>query len=114
LDCAPGELTLLYRAGSEGQLVLREELEEIARTRGAGLHFLLGPSDGAYDPSPSSQLRSSRGDPLAPQALRALVPDLAEHDVYLCGPPGMADAATASLLRAGVPEAHLHTELFRF
>ncbi|GHA40152.1 ferric reductase [Streptomyces spiroverticillatus] len=101
LECAPGELTLFYRAGSEAQLVLREELEEIARERRANLHFLLGPSDGAYDP-------------LAPRALRALLPDLAEHDVFLCGPPGMADAATASLRRAGVPEGHIHVELFRF
>ncbi|GAA3489575.1 ferredoxin reductase family protein [Streptomyces cremeus] len=101
LECAPGELTLLYRARNEAQLVLREELEAIARARGAGLRFLLGPSDGAYDP-------------LAPQALRALLPDLAEHDVYLCGPPGMADAAMASLRRAGVPERQLHVEIFRF
>ncbi len=101
LECAPGELTLFYRAGSEAQLVLREELEAIARARGAGLRFLLGPSDGAYDP-------------LAPRALRALLPDLAEHDVYLCGPPGMADAAMASLRRAGVPDGQLHVEIFRF
>ncbi|MFJ6697643.1 ferric reductase-like transmembrane domain-containing protein [Streptomyces sp. NPDC091272] len=101
LPCAPGDLTLLYRARGEGQLVLRAELERIARERRAGLHFLLGASDAAYDP-------------LAPQSLRALVPDLAEHDVYLCGPPGMADTATASLIRAGVPAARIHTELFRF
>ncbi|MEU8886416.1 ferredoxin reductase family protein [Streptomyces sp. NPDC048442] len=101
LPCAPGELTLLYRANQEGQLVLRAELEEIARERQAGLHFLLGASDSAYDP-------------MAPQALRALLPDLAEHDVYLCGPPGMADAARASLLRAGVPESCIHAETFRF
>jgi ferredoxin-NADP reductase len=81
--------------------VLREELETIAARRGAGLHFLLGPSDGPYNP-------------LAPRALRELVPDLAERDVYLCGPPGMADTAMAALTRAGVPEDHIHTEQFTF
>lgn len=101
LPGGPGELTLFYRAGSAAQLVLRGELEEIARERRAGLHFLLGPSGAAYDP-------------MAPQALRALLPDLAEHDVYLCGPPGMADAARVSLRRAGVPEFRVHEELFRF
>ncbi|MGW1865319.1 hypothetical protein ACWCPS_07155 [Streptomyces mauvecolor] len=68
---------------------------------GASLHYLLGPSDASFDP-------------LAPQALRNLVPDLAEHDVYLCGPGPMADAATASLIKAGVPEQRIHTEQFGF
>ncbi|MGW6902116.1 ferredoxin reductase family protein [Streptomyces sp. NPDC054919] len=97
----PGDLTLLYRAGDATQLVLRSELEEIARARGAALHYLLGPSDAAFDP-------------LAPQALRHLVPGLTEHDVYLCGPPGMSEAATAALLRAGVPESRIHSECFTF
>ncbi|MCF3125728.1 ferredoxin reductase family protein [Streptomyces arenae] len=101
LPCGPGDLTLLYRAGSAEQLVLRDELEEIARGRQAGLHYLLGPSDAAFDP-------------LAPQALRDLVPGLTEHDVYLCGPPGMSAAATTALVRAGVPEERIHAECFTF
>ncbi|ATL27561.1 ferric reductase-like transmembrane domain-containing protein [Streptomyces formicae] len=99
LPGGPGDLTLLYRAGSAEQLVLREELEAIAASRQAGLHFLLGRSDAAFDP-------------LAPQALCNLVPDLAEHDVYLCGPPGMTAAATTALLRAGVPQERIHAECF--
>lgn len=83
LPGGPGDLTLLYRAGDAAQLVLREELEAIAAARGAALHYLLGPSDGPFDP-------------LAPRALRNLVPDLADHDVYLCGPPGMSRAAAAA------------------
>ncbi|MFE3764026.1 ferric reductase-like transmembrane domain-containing protein [Streptomyces sp. NPDC059104] len=101
LPGGPGDITLLYRAGAEEQLVLRDELEVIAARRRAGLHYLLGPSDGAYDP-------------LAPRALTALVPDLVEHDVYLCGPPGMAEATRRALLRAGVPAGRVHSECFSF
>nr|WP_244316390.1 ferredoxin reductase family protein [Streptomyces albidochromogenes] len=101
LPGGPGDLTLLYRASHRAHLVLRDELEHIARTRQAGLHYLLGPSDAAYDP-------------LAPQALRGLVPDLAAHDVFLCGPPRMVEAATAALTRAGVPGGHIHSECFTF
>ncbi len=101
LPAGPGDLTLLYRAGDAGQLVLRDELEAIATERQAALHYLVGRSDDAYDP-------------LAPQALRALVPDLSDHDVYLCGPPGMADATTAALLRAGVPSGRIHSECFTY
>ncbi|WP_411105400.1 ferric reductase-like transmembrane domain-containing protein [Streptomyces sp. cmx-4-9] len=101
LPGGPGDLTLLYRAGAEEQLVLRAELEAIAAERQAGLHYLLGPSGGAWDP-------------LAPLALAALVPDLAEHDVYLCGPPGMTEATRSALLRAGVPAGRIHCECFTF
>lgn len=97
LPGGPRDITLLYRAGAEEQLVLRAELEAIAAERQAGLHCLLGPSGAAHDP-------------LAPQALAALVPDLAERDVYLCGPPGMAGAAQAGLLRAGVPAGRIPAE----
>ncbi|MEV1019071.1 ferric reductase-like transmembrane domain-containing protein [Streptomyces sp. NPDC050264] len=101
LPGGPGDITLLYRANNAGQLVLREELEAIARTRQAALHYLLGPSDAAFDP-------------LAPQALRNLVPGLADHDVYVCGPPGMTSAATTALARAGIPEERIHAESFTY
>ncbi|QES54602.1 ferric reductase [Streptomyces venezuelae] len=101
LPGGPGDITLLYRAGAEEHLVLRAELEAIAAGRQAGLHYLLGPSGAAYDP-------------LAPQALAARVPGLAEHDVYLCGPPGMAEATRTALLRAGVPAGRIHSECFSF
>ncbi|MFD9359540.1 ferric reductase-like transmembrane domain-containing protein [Streptomyces sp. NPDC060031] len=110
LPGGPGEITLLYRAGAEEHLVLRSELEAIAAERQAGLHYLLGPSGAAGGHLPAV----AGGDPLAPQALAALVPDLAEHDVYLCGPPGMARAAQTSLLRAGVPAGRIHSECFSF
>lgn len=123
-----GDITLLYRASSAEQLVLREELEEIARSRGAGLHYLLGTSGtsgtsgASFDPSPFSPpppspgaaCRPGAGGPLSPRALRDLVPDLAEHDVYLCGPPGMAASATTALLGAGVPRERIHAECFTF
>lgn len=99
LPGGPGDVTLLYRASDAAGLVLRAELETIARERQAALHFLLGPSDGAFDP-------------LAPRSLRHLVPGLAAHDVYLCGPPAMARAATDSLIRAGVPAHRIHSEDF--
>ncbi|MER5776823.1 ferredoxin reductase family protein [Streptomyces sp. NPDC002039] len=101
LPGGPGDITLLYRAGAEEQLVLRAELEAIAAERQAGLHYLLGRSDDAHDP-------------LAPRSLLTLVPDLVEHDVYLCGPPGMSDATRAALLRAGVPAGRVHSECFSF
>ncbi|MFJ2955063.1 ferric reductase-like transmembrane domain-containing protein [Streptomyces sp. NPDC087270] len=99
LPARPGDLTLIYRARTAGDLALRGELEAIARSRGARLHYLLNEADG----------RSPR---LTADFLGAAVPDVAEHDVYLCGPPGMARASYEALRTAGVPARHIHHESF--
>jgi ferredoxin-NADP reductase len=100
LPAAPGDLTLVYRATDRAGLVLTEELARIAAARGAALHYLVG------------SRRDLAGDPLT--TLSRLVPGLAAHDVYLCGPEGMTAAATAALRRAGVPRRHIHHESFDF
>ena len=59
--------------------------------------------------------RSDLGsDPLSAAALNANIPSLARHVVYLCGPPGMTDAAKQALRAAGVPRRQIHHESFEF
>lgn len=101
LPAGPGDLTLVYRASRPADVVLRRELDAIAARRGAQLHYLLGS-------------RAKLGyDPLDAGRLRALVPDLAAHDVYLCGPDAMTEAAERSLRAAGVPRSRIHAESFQ-
>ena len=102
LPAAPGDLTLLYRASSADDVVFRHELEQLAERRGANLHFLLG------------RRRELGRDPLTGTALTGLVPDLAHHDVYLCGPAGMTETVKRSLRAAGVPNRRIHHESFEF
>jgi ferredoxin-NADP reductase len=45
-------------------------------------------------------------------ALRRLVPDVAEREAYLCGPPPWMAAVKASLYEAGMSGAFVHTEEF--
>ena len=40
------------------------------------------------------------------------LPDVAEHDVYLCGADGWMTAARTAALDAGVPAASIHLERF--
>jgi ferredoxin-NADP reductase len=49
---------------------------------------------------------------LSPSHLKELVPDIAERDVYVCGPPGMIDRILPDLREASVPRHHLHVERF--
>ncbi len=101
-ETLPGEVTLLYRATTRSELVFERELAGIARARGAVLYLLVG-----------SRAELGR-DPLTPAELTRLVPDLAGHDVYVCGPDGMTAAATAALRAAGVPRRRIHRESFAF
>ena len=98
----PGEITLIYRASSPGDVVFGPELDAIARDRGAAVHYLIG-----------SRARLG-GDPLTAERLLSLVPGLRGRDVYVCGPAGMTDSAVAALELAGVPRAQIHHESFEF
>ena len=102
IPAAPGDLTLVYRASHDADVVFRRELEHLAQRRQARLRFLVG-------------RRTDLGrDPLAAASLVANVPDLQEHDVYICGPTGMTDSVTRSLRAAGVPRRQIHHESFEF
>jgi predicted ferric reductase len=106
-----GGATLLYRARSEADLTFRAELDAIAKQRGVRVVYLTGRR--APDPSgvgvwrPESLAHRSEA-----QALRHLVPDIAGHDVFLCGPDDWAAAARRALREVGVPAAHVHEERF--
>lgn len=102
LPAAAGELTLIYRATDWADVVFSDELLRIAESRDAALHYLVG------------SRRDLGRDPLSPAALTRILPDLAAHDVYVCGPDGMTTAAIAALRRAGVPRRHIHHESFEF
>ncbi|MGW6404670.1 ferredoxin reductase family protein [Streptomyces sp. NPDC055134] len=99
LPAAPGDLTLLYRARTAEELALRGELEAIAGARGARLLYALNGPDGTRTPFTADRLQ-------------AVLPDIARHDVYLCGPRGMSLAVYDALRTAQVPAAHIHYESF--
>jgi predicted ferric reductase len=96
----PGDITVVYRALRPEDVILRDELDLIAKRRGAELHYLFGDH--------------REGDSLSPEHLKELVPDIAQRDVYVCGPPAMTDAIQATLARTGVSRRHIYTERFAF
>jgi predicted ferric reductase len=99
LPGGPGDITLLYRATSAHDLLFRSELETLASARRITVRYLLGP-------------RHQEPNPLSPRHLRHLVSDVAQRDVYLCGPAGMMDVAAKSLRSLGVARSHIHRERF--
>jgi predicted ferric reductase len=105
----PGDVAVLYRGGDEQSLVLREELEDLAATSGLRVRLLLGPPvNGSWLP-PGLARRDARADA---RTLSELVPDLVEHEVYVCGPPPWMRLVRRALALAGVPASHVHDERF--
>ncbi|MCK9893951.1 ferric reductase-like transmembrane domain-containing protein [Frankia sp. AgB32] len=94
------DVVVVHRASHPDDLALHGEFREVAD---AGLLRL-------------RTLTGSRGelgfDPLDATHLGAAVPDAADRDVFVCGPPGMTIAAARSLRALGVPRHRIHTEEF--
>jgi predicted ferric reductase len=97
-----GHVVVLYRVGSDRDAVLLPELHRLARARGAVVHMLTGLSNAA----------GPHGPLLGAANILALVPDVAERDVFVCGRPGMTSAVLRSLRELGIPGPQVHAERF--
>ncbi|AIS01139.1 ferric reductase-like transmembrane domain-containing protein [Streptomyces glaucescens] len=97
LEELSGHAVVIHRVATERDAVLHDELRELAQAKGAELYLVTGPAT---------------PDRLAPAELARLVPDIADRDVYLCGPPGMTAAVRRSLRELGVPKPQIHFERF--
>ena len=105
LAYAPGDAVLLHRWSDEP--IFADELIALARHRGLVAWGIPGPRR-----APDSWLGSGIEAPTDLAALTSWVPDVAERDVYVCGPAPWADLVVRDLRAAGVPEQHVHVESF--
>ena len=103
LEDMPPDTIVIYRASRTDDLVFRAELEDLAERRDAWVRYIVGSRN---DQGPRRLF--------TPDGLLGLVPDVNRRDVYLCGPPGLVDAAVATLRELEVPEAQTHLDPFEF
>lgn len=96
-----GDLVLIYRAVSEDDLVFQDELDRLARSRGITIHYVLG-----------DHRAPGNGFLMSTPHLKQLMPDIAEREIYLCGPRPMMQILQRNVRRAGVPSAFIHTDQF--
>jgi len=59
-------------------------------------------------------LSASLGGARWAPAIGRLVPDIAQRDVYVCGPGGFMKSFIAAARTLGVPQARIHHEDFAF
>jgi ferredoxin-NADP reductase len=93
------DVTVLLRASTHGELVLRDEVADEVTHRGGRLLEIVGSRD---------RVR------LDAAALRELVPDVRRREVYVCGPDALSQQLASELRRAGVPAPRIHFESFTF
>lgn len=96
-----GDVVVVYRAAHEDDLALADEIEALAEERGATVHHVVGDHR-----TPAGRMLLSH------ESLSGLVPDIAHREVYICGPPAMADAVRKVALAARVPGRNVHVERF--
>ena len=106
LDIAGGDLVVLHRFHHTP--LFGPELDHLARERGLAVLDLPGRrrSDESWLPAGVDP----RVDDLT--ALTYWVPDIAERDVFVCGPEVWTGLVRATLLAAGLPPERLHLETF--
>jgi ferredoxin-NADP reductase len=93
------EIDILFRASNEADLVLKSELDKLAKKTGARVHYLVGP-------------RSKH--PIDAQYISKLVPAFKDSDVFICGPAPLVDAVRAAAIESGIPKNRFHDEAFAF
>lgn len=102
----PGEATVLLRAGSADETYHWEEIREIAAAKGLTVYTMVGHRS-QVGPSWMSETDAERG-----VELDSAFPELAESDLYVCGPTNWLDAVVADARAHGVPEHRIHAERF--
>jgi len=105
LHYAPGEAIMLQRFTAEP--LFTRELQALAAERGLQVVHLPGPRRTA-----SSVLGPAAQGLPELIALRRWVPDIADRDVFICGPSAWTYGFERLVLAAGVPADRIHTESF--
>ncbi len=93
------DVVVVVRASTPNELVHRDEVAALVKQRGGRLHEVLGPRN---------KVR------LNARTLRRVVPDIAERDVYVCGPEGFSSEIVEAALRLGAVPDQIHHEAFGF
>jgi predicted ferric reductase len=105
LDYAPGDAVLLYRY--TGRPLFVSEFEQLAADRGLQVLGLPG-----HRRAEGSWLGDGVGPADDLTALTYWVPDIADRDVYVCGPEPWADDVRRATEAAGLPADRFHVESF--
>jgi predicted ferric reductase len=95
------QLDVIFRASKVEDLVLKAEMDYLANNSDGSIriHYLVGPR---------------KDHPMDARALRQIAPNIADSDIYVCGPAPLVDAVHKAAEALGVPKNRIHDEAFAF
>ena len=105
LEYAPGDAVMLHRY--RDRPLMQREFEQLATDRGLELLWLPGGRR-----SPESWLGPHAGKADDVTSLVHWVPDIAERDTFVCGPPAWTAQVVRTLQGAGLTHDQIHIESF--
>ncbi len=98
------DAVVLYAVRTKGEFAFTNELDKLTTRPGVSLHYVIS----------DEKVPGMTHGLVTTKVLHALVPELADREVLLCGPPAMMDHVTKHLIAVGVPHRHIHTERFAY
>jgi len=103
----PGGVNVIYRTSEGEDMIFAKELDFFAKEHGVRVVHLPGgrARRSSWLPSKSEHIADHA-------ALLHLVPDIASHDVFVCGPNPWMDSVVTAASRCGVPDDQIHLERF--
>jgi predicted ferric reductase len=107
------DVVLIYGSLKGDDIALREEVEDLSARYGMPVHHVI--SAERYPPLPQACTlpRVTRSDGFVTRDyLKRVVPDAADRDVFLCGPPVVMRMLSKDLVALGVPAARVFSERF--
>jgi ferredoxin-NADP reductase len=107
LDYRSGDAVYLERFSNEP--LFPTETDQLAAARGLRLLRV-----GGSRRTPDSWLGPSAGTTDDLTSLLTWIPDIAYHDVYICGPAPWTALVLNTLATAGVPDSQIHLETFEW
>lgn len=95
------QMDVLFRASKEEDLVLKEEMDYLAHNSNGSIriHYLVGPR---------------KNHPMDAKSIKAIVPEFADSDIYICGPEPLVSSVRKAAEDLGVPRNRFHDESFAF
>lgn len=112
----------MYGNKTEADIALRAELEALSQKYSIKIHHVLSSqntvvSGQSYNAPKqttenSSQLVTFSAGFVTPELISQLVPDAAEREVFLCGPPPMMNGLLKTLPTVGIPKHKIYYEKF--
>lgn len=95
------DVVLLYRVAASDDAVFGDELRKFAGTPNMRIQVM-----------PGNEIGDDDTDLLGVPILRRDVPDIADRDCFVCGPPAFLEALKRRLALLGVPRQQIHYERF--